>query len=59
MMYFQPEMIDMLYEKRPGERDSQAYNKWTIDIEKSAQQNVNDHEISRDISACAVYLNVR
>ncbi|KAH3816686.1 hypothetical protein DPMN_118207 [Dreissena polymorpha] len=51
-------MIDMLYDKRPGERDTQAYNKWTVDIEKSAQQNVNDHEISRDISACAVYLNV-
>lgn len=58
MMYSQPDMIDLLFGKNPVERDSQAYNNWTVDIRKSAQQHVNDDQISRDIIACAVYLNV-
>ncbi|KAH3816690.1 antiviral innate immune response receptor RIG-I-like [Dreissena polymorpha] len=52
-------MIDLLLENRPAGRDTQAYNNWTADLEKRAQlSSVHDPQMSRDISACAVYLNV-
>jgi len=58
MAVMQPDLTDMLIEKKPSEKDSQAYNKWTVDIERAAMLNVSDHDISRDISSCARYLNV-
>ncbi|XP_052772055.1 antiviral innate immune response receptor RIG-I-like isoform X2 [Mya arenaria] len=58
MAFLQPDLTDLMIEKKPAEKESQAYNKWTGDIEKAAQLNVTDHETARDISSCARYLNV-
>ncbi|XP_052773520.1 antiviral innate immune response receptor RIG-I-like [Mya arenaria] len=58
MAFLQPDLTDLMIEKKPAEKESQAYNKWTVDLEKAAQLNVTDHETARDISSCARYLNV-
>ncbi|KAH3708152.1 hypothetical protein DPMN_067591 [Dreissena polymorpha] len=58
MILFQSSLVDLFEEKRPNERESQAYNNWTVEMMNAAQQRVGDAEIARDISACAVYLNV-
>ncbi|XP_052770410.1 antiviral innate immune response receptor RIG-I-like [Mya arenaria] len=58
MAYLQPDLTDLMIEKKPAEKESQAYNKWTVDIERAAQLNVTDHDTARDISSCARYLNV-
>jgi len=54
----QPDMIDMIMEKQPQKKESEEYNKWTTDVMKMAEINVGDHDTSRDICACAMYLNV-
>ncbi|XP_052286216.1 antiviral innate immune response receptor RIG-I-like isoform X1 [Dreissena polymorpha] len=58
MIMFQSSLVDLFEEKRPNERESQAYNNWTVDMMNAAQQRVGDAEIARDISASAMYLNV-
>ncbi|XP_052772676.1 antiviral innate immune response receptor RIG-I-like [Mya arenaria] len=51
MAFLQPDLTDLMIEKKPAEKESQAYNKWTVDIERAAQLNVTDHEAARDISS--------
>lgn len=53
----QPEMIDLM-DRQPQNKELQEYNKWTTEVISAAQQSVNDPGIFRDISACAMYLNV-
>lgn len=53
----QPDMIDLM-NKQPRDRESQEYNKWTVDLMKTAMMKVEDQDVSRDISSCAKYLNV-
>ncbi|WAR20812.1 hypothetical protein MAR_014786 [Mya arenaria] len=53
MAFSQPDLTDLMMKKRPAEKESQAYNKWTVDLEKAAQLNVTDHDTARDISSCA------
>ncbi|XP_060585676.1 antiviral innate immune response receptor RIG-I-like [Ruditapes philippinarum] len=52
----QPDMI-YLMEKQPHDRESQEYNKWTVDVMRAALLKVDDYDVSRDISSCAKYLN--
>ncbi|XP_053406954.1 antiviral innate immune response receptor RIG-I-like isoform X2 [Mercenaria mercenaria] len=52
----QPDMIDLM-DKQPRNRESQEYNKWTVDVMKAALLKVDDYDVSRDISSCAKYLN--
>lgn len=52
----QPDMIDLM-DKQPKNRESQEYNKWTVDVMKAAMLKVDDENVSRDISTCAKYLN--
>ncbi|XP_053375268.1 antiviral innate immune response receptor RIG-I-like isoform X2 [Mercenaria mercenaria] len=54
----QPEICDLISEKHPNDKESQEYNKWTVEIMKAAQLKVDDYGISRDISSCAKYLNI-
>ena len=51
-------MIDMMTKKCPGDKQSQEYNKWTVEIEKMAFM-IEDRVMSRDVRACSIYLNVR
>ncbi|WAR20791.1 IFIH1-like protein [Mya arenaria] len=53
MAFSQPDLTDLMMKKRSAEKESQAYNKWTVDLEKAAQLNVTDHDTVRDISSCA------
>jgi hypothetical protein len=53
----QPDMIDLM-DKQPRDRESQEYNKWTVDVIRAALLKVDDYDVSRDISSCAKYLNV-
>ncbi|KAL4219703.1 Caspase recruitment domain [Mactra antiquata] len=55
--FFQPNIIDMITEAKPSDKESQVYNKWTVDLFQTAQQKVDDFGASRDICACARYLN--
>ena len=59
MALLQPSLIELMVEKCPPNKESQEYQKWTIDVMKTAQQSVDDFNISRNVSACAKYLNVR
>ncbi|XP_053375270.1 antiviral innate immune response receptor RIG-I-like [Mercenaria mercenaria] len=54
----QPDISDLISEKHPNDKESQQYNKWTVDIMKAAQLKVDDYGMSRDISSCAKYLNI-
>ncbi|KAL4232265.1 Caspase recruitment domain [Mactra antiquata] len=53
----QPDIVDMITENKPSEKESQSYNKWTVDMFKAAQLKLDDYGVSRDICACARYLN--
>ncbi|XP_052772064.1 antiviral innate immune response receptor RIG-I-like isoform X2 [Mya arenaria] len=44
MAFSQPDLTDLMMKKRSAEKESQAYNKWTVDLEKAAQLNVTDHD---------------
>ena len=59
MALLQPSLVKLIVEKCPSKKESQEYQKWTIDVMKTAQQSVDDLNISRNVSACAKYLIVR
>ena len=55
-----PEMVSVMYVSSTiQERESPAYYKWAMDVDRTALANVKHDKTCRDIRACARYISVR
>ncbi|XP_052236078.1 antiviral innate immune response receptor RIG-I-like [Dreissena polymorpha] len=54
-----PEMVSVMYVSSTiQERESPAYYKWAMDVDRIAMQNVKHDRTRRDIRACASYITI-
>jgi len=50
-------MLPLLHDQ-PPRKDKPDYNQWTVNVEQTAQKQLTDVDVSRDIISCAKNLNV-
>ena len=57
MLIVEPDLIDIMDDK-PRDPQSGQYAFWTIQLERKAKREIEDRNLSRNVLACAEYLNV-